>query len=91
MRKALEKYSYGRTPPKPTRVWGEILEECPWRFTTAYGGKVHQERIRIHFETEHGICTFPFVLAIPKGVEKPPVMLALSLEHNLPNKYVPVY
>ena len=90
MLEALEKYSYGRTPPKPKRVWGEILEECPWRFTTAYGGKVHQEHIRIHFETDYGICTFPFVLAIPNGVKRPPVMLTLSLERNLPNKYVPV-
>ena len=89
MRAALEKYSYGHTPAKPTRVWGERLEETP-AFTDCYAGKVHQERILLHFETEFGVCTFPFVLAIPKKVKNPPVLLHLMFERNLPNKYVPV-
>ena len=43
MREALEKYSYGHTPPLPRRVWTEEVEECP-EFRLSYAGKVRQER-----------------------------------------------
>lgn len=86
---ALETYSYGHTPPAPKRVWGEIIEEDP-EFTTIYAGKVHQERIKLSFETEHGICSFRFVLAVPQQVEKPPVLLHIAFRRDLPDKYVPV-
>jgi len=89
MREALEKYSYGHTPPAPKRVWGEIMESDP-EFTNCYAGKVRQERIMLHFETEHGICKFPFVLAIPKNVKQPPVLLHIMFRRELPDMYVPV-
>lgn len=89
MLEALMKHSYGYTPPAPTRVWGERLQEDRV-FTDAYAGKVRQERIMIHFETEHGVCSFPFVLAIPLRFEKPPVFLNLAFRRELPDRYVPV-
>ena len=89
MRKALEKDSYGHTPPPPSRVWAEPLPESR-EFTNAYAGKVRQERLQLFFETEHGIGSFPFVLAVPKRVEKPPVLLHLAFRPDLPDRYVPV-
>lgn len=86
---ALEKYSYGHTPPAPRRVWGEVLEE-PASFRRCYGGKVRQERIRLHIETEYGVCTFPFVLAIPQRVERPPVLLNITFFRQLPGVSLPV-
>lgn len=89
MLEALEKYSYGHTPPVPKRVWAEPIKEEP-TFTTIYAGKVHQERIRLFFETDKGVCSFPFVLSIPNRFEKPPVFLNLAFRRELPDKYVPV-
>ena len=86
---ALETYSYGHTPPPPLRVWCEELE-APAPFRRIYGGKVRQERLLLHFETEHGVCRFPFVLALPLRVEKPPVLLHLAFRPDLPDKAVPV-
>lgn len=90
MRTALEKYSYGHTPPPPKRVWGELQRDTSPEFTNAYAGKVRQERILLSFETEHGVCSFSFVLAVPKRAEKPPVLLHLAFRRDLPDRYVPV-
>ena len=89
MRTALEIYSYGHTPAPPERVWGEILRESP-EFTNAYAGKVRQERILLSFETEKGVCSFPFVLAVPRNRANPPVLLHLAFRRDLPDRYVPV-
>lgn len=89
MREALEKYSYGHTPPAPVRVWTEELAEAP-EFQLNYAGKVRQERRLLYFETKEGICSFPFVLAVPLHVEKPPVFLHLAFRQDMPDRYVPV-
>ena len=89
MRAALEKDSYGHTPPAPKRVWVETIPESI-SFTDAYAGKVYQERLQLSFETEHGVCSFPFVLCVPRNVEKPPVFLHIAFRPELPDRYVPV-
>ena len=89
MREALETYSYGHTPPPPKRVWVEEIPEAT-TFTHIYAGKVRQQRLRLFFETDRGVCAFPFVLAVPVNFEKPPVFLHLCFDPQLPNKYVPV-
>ena len=89
MREALEKDSYGHTPPSPYGVWAELLPESR-EFTNAYAGKVRQERLMLSFETEHGVCSFPFVLAVPKRIDHPPVLLHLAFRPDLPDRYVPV-
>ena len=89
MREALETYSYGRTPPPPKRVWVEEIPE-PTTFTHIYAGKVRQQRLLLSFETEQGICSFPFVLARSLNIEKPPVFLHLCNASPLPNKFAPV-
>lgn len=83
---ALEKYSYGHTPPAPAKVWGEVVESDP----IAYAGKVEERAVTISFETEHGCFSFPIKLFIPKAVEKPPVFLHLAFRRTLPDRYVPV-
>ncbi len=82
---ALQVHSYGFTPPAPRRVWGEVLQEDP----NAYAGKVREVGISVSFETEHGICTFPVSLYIPKVPEKPPVFLHLAFR-PVPDRYIPV-
>lgn len=89
MLEALTTYSYGRTPATPSRVWGEALEESR-EFTDTYAGKVRQERIRLSFETERGVFSFPFVLSAPKRLPKPPVFLNLAFRRDLPDRYVPL-
>ena len=89
MMEALVRFSYGHTPPAPKRVWAEEIPESKV-FTDTYAGKVRQQRLMLHFETEHGICKFPFVLAVPNHFEKPPVFLHLAFRPDLPDRYVPV-
>ena len=89
MMEALMTYSYGRTPPAPLRVWGEPLP-APNEFTDTCAGKVRQEKIRLSFRTERGVCAFPFALSIPRRVEKPPVFLNLAFRPDIPDRYLPL-
>ena len=91
MMDALVTYSYGVTPPAPLRVWGEIEKDNP----KSYGGKVREQRIRLFFETEKGVCSFPVYLFIPNRTEKPPVFLHIAFRFTakadeVPLTYVPV-
>lgn len=83
---ALEVYSYGHTPEAPGKVWGEIIDQEP----ATYAGKVCLETIKISFESEKGIFSFPIKLAVPNHVPTPPVFLHLAFSPELPYKYAPV-
>ena len=85
MLEALEKYSYGRTPPASERVQGEVIDE-----TDVCAGKVRLENIRLSFETERGCFSFPFALAVPRRFVKPPVFLHIAFRRDLPDWYVPL-
>jgi len=85
MRALLEKYSYGKTPDVPVRVWGEQTK----RDEKTCAGKAVLERIELYFETEYGTTHFPVDFVIPTEIEKPPVFLTLSFE-PLYNRYIPV-
>jgi len=87
MKKALETYSYGITPPAPDKVWGDILYEAPLR--EGYAGKVRIQDIRISFETKKGVFSFPVKLLVPIRFEKPPVFLHIAFRRNVPDMYVP--
>ena len=76
----LEKYSYGRTPKKPDRVWGEVTSFVDTNRICA--GKVLLQNITISFETERGVFSFPTEFYIPKSIEKPPVFLLISFESS---------
>lgn len=84
----LERYSYGKTLPPPSRVWGEPIGEIDY---IAYAGKVIEEKVNICFEGERQRkpFRFPIEIFIPKSVEKPPVILHIALK-SVPDKYIPV-
>lgn len=86
MRRALETYSYGVTPPPPAHVSGEILSSNP----AFCAGKVLEQRIRITFDTPSGDFSFPLALFVPQTVEKPPVFLHIAFRRELPDRYVPI-
>ncbi|MEA4822971.1 MAG: hypothetical protein VB111_02495 [Clostridiaceae bacterium] len=86
LRRALETYSYGVTPPAPDRVTGEIVEEDG----IAFAGKVIEQRIRISFDTPSGEFSFPLALFVPQTVDKPPVFLHIAFRRDLPDRYVPI-
>ncbi|MBQ8688881.1 MAG: hypothetical protein IJ515_00775 [Clostridia bacterium] len=85
MTELLERYSYGKTPRIPVRVWGE----SELISNDAYDGRVFRERVRLFFETERGKTSFPVEFFIPKGEEKPPVFLHIAFR-PVPDKYIPV-
>ena len=86
MREALELWSYGHTLPKPRRVWGEVLTDR----SDEYAGKVREQILRISFETERGVFSFPTWICIPNQVEKPPVFLHIAFRPGQPDRYTPV-
>ena len=81
----LEKYSYGRTPEKPTRVWGENVEE----YVNNYAGKAKEKWVDVCFETSFGKFSFPVKFYIPYRVKKPSVFLHIAFR-PVPDKYIPV-
>lgn len=81
----LKKYSYGNTPPAPKNVWGEVISSD----ASAYAFKVKQESVRVFFETERGVSSFPVEFFIPQHVIKPPVFLHLAFR-PVPDRYIPV-
>jgi len=83
----LEKYSYGKTPPTPKNVTGEIFFSDD--SYAAYGAKVLNQKVKISFEVETGIYSFPLELFIPKNAHKPPVFLLIAFK-PVPDKYIPV-
>lgn len=83
---ALATYSYGHTPPAPERVWADIIAED----SAAYAGKVLQQELRVSFETERGVFSFPAWLYVPHGRNCPSVLLNLSFPCNFPSEYVPI-
>ncbi len=81
----LEKYSYGKTPKKPTRVWGGVLNTDK----KSYAGKVTAERILISSKTESGVFCFPVEFYIPNKLKCPPLLLHLAFR-PVPDRYIPV-
>lgn len=81
----LEKYSYGKTPSPPSRVWADVT----FSDHVSYAGKVFNEKVDISFETEKGTFTFPIELFVPHTASKPPVFLHIAFGH-VPHRYIPV-
>ena len=86
LRRALETWSYGVTPPPPARVEGQITEAND----IAYAGKVLEQHITLTFDTPAGPFRLPFVLFVPRTGKKPPVFLHIAFRYELPDRYVPV-
>lgn len=81
----LEKYSYGKTPKIPVKVWGETISSNE----LFYAGKVYREKVKIFIETEKGVFSFPIEIFVPNKEEKPPVFLHLAFR-PVPDRYIPV-
>lgn len=81
----LEKYSYGRTPEQPSKLWGEVVEKQ----VNSYGGKAYCEKIEISFETSYGLFKLPFELYVPYRVVNPSVFLHIAFR-PAPDKFIPV-
>lgn len=86
--KCLSENLYGVTPPAPK----EIKVVSTGKDVSSkghFGGKASTERYLISFDTPGGEYSFPFVIHMPKNVEKPPVILHISFFAESPNIYMP--
>ncbi len=86
MMNALVTYSYGVTPPQPLRVGGEVVSEKK----NDFGGKIHTQKVMIHFRTKRGICFFPIYLFVPNRVKKAPVFLHIAFRYGMPADGAPL-
>ena len=82
---ALYEYSYGFTPDIPVKVWGETI----FSDKISYAGKVLNEKVTIHMETEKGEFSFPIEIFIPQRFENPPAFLHIAFR-PVPDRYIPV-
>ena len=85
----LSEHMYGFTPPAPKSVWVEKREFPIKDRHLLCGGKVTTEYYNLFFDTPKGEFSFPFVLALPNGIEKPPVVLHMAFR-PLPDSYIPL-
>ncbi len=85
MLELLEKYSYGHTKKRPTRVWGEVISTDQ----KTYAGKVKTEKVTVSFETENGVFSYPVEFFIPNKEACPPVFLHIAFR-PVPDRYIPV-
>ena len=72
---------FGYSSTLPQKVYA--VEEKENRYKK-FGGKAKTETQRIMFNTPRGEYGFPVEITIPKGVEKPPVILYLSFGPKYP-------
>lgn len=77
----LSKNLFGYTPAAPQEV--RVEKTGNYRYH-AFAGKATSERYNLSFDTPNGEFTFPFEVVIPTDVEKPPVILYMSLNDRYP-------
>ncbi|NLC42872.1 MAG: acetylxylan esterase [Clostridiales bacterium] len=83
----LQKYIYGYTPEPPKKVTGEVIEEGAFN---TFAGKVHQQLIKITFDTPNGEMSFPLHLFLPKNNPRAPLFLHIAFRPDIPDRYTPV-
>ena len=88
IKELLQTHEYGFLPAAPQRVWAEacLSSDADKVFCA---GKAPIERFILHAETESGKVVFPFSVCLPKGEGKKKVVLVLSFDKEIPNKYLP--
>ena len=82
MKSLLETYSYGISPEKPDKVYGEIISRSG-------AGEWTEEKAEISFENGGKRFSFPAELFIPADTDKPPVILHIAFR-PVPDRYIPV-
>ena len=82
----LENYEYGKMPPRPLHLNVETVSE-----DRAYAaGKATLTSVNLKLVLEGGAqFVLPVRYAIPNGINRPPVILHISYEGDMPNKHQP--
>lgn len=82
----LERYEYGKMPPRPLHLNVETLSE-----DRAYAaGKATLTEVNLKLVLDGGKeFILPVRYAIPNGVTRPPVILHISYDGSMPNKHQP--
>ena len=82
----LEYYEYGKMPPRPQHLSIDTLRE-----DRGYcAGKATLTEVKLNLTLNGGEkFSLPVRYAIPNGVSRPPVIIHISYEGNMPNKHQP--
>lgn len=86
IREILQREIYGKMPPKPDLVKGEILENPKSRDCA---GKAMIKRVSLTVSVMGNRYSFPFWLVMPKYTPKPRFVVFLNFRPNLPDEYLP--
>ena len=79
---------YGFPPAPPARVDASSLGGDVSFYNWA--GKAHHLRYSLSFEVGSGRFSFPVYYILPKAVKNPKVIVYISFDAGVPNKYLPV-
>jgi len=78
--------SYGRTPPAPKEVRGEVKSVVK----TAFASKATDKTVIISFDTPGGEFSFPIHIYTPNNVDNPPCFLYIKGRQGIfPDPYCP--
>lgn len=77
--------SYGFTPPAPSCVRWEVLEEN----LHAYANKAVQRLVKLSFDTPKGEFSFPVHFFLPHKAEKPAAFIEINFRSDMPDRYCP--
>ena len=78
---SLSENLFGYTPAAPKEI--RVSKTGNYRYH-AFAGKAVAERFDLTFDTPTGDFTFPFEVVVPCNVQKPPVILYMSLNDMYP-------
>lgn len=78
---------YGVLPPNPIDAKYTLVKEESVYFCA---GKAVYQEYTASLTLENGVFTFPFFFVYPKNIKKSPVLLHISPQNLMPNKYMPI-
>lgn len=86
IREILQREIYGKMPPKPDFVRGEIIEKPKSRDCA---GKAQIKKILLTVSVVGNEYSFPIWLVMPKNIARPRFVVFLNFRPNLPDEYLP--
>lgn len=86
MREILEREIYGKMPPKPDCVRGDVVEKAKERDCA---GKARIKKVMLTVSICKNEYSFPFWLVMPKKVARPRFVVVLNFRDNMPDEYIP--
>ena len=84
----LQTEEYGFLPKLPKMVWAEQIKSSD-ADKVFCAGKAPIERFILHAQTGAGEVQFPFSVCLPQKTAKKKVVVFLSFDKEIPNKYLP--